>query len=636
MKKTNFAAALLAGATLMTVGASLPVTAQGQQVIAITGGTLIDGNGGAPIPNATVIITGNRITQVGRGLRAPAGAQVINAQGKWITPGLIDAKANYNWQYGEGFLNWGVTSAMISGPRANQGLAERDAVNAGLYRAPRLYQTGITVGGPGSDLKKPNNYAPGDADWVPHTPEEATQLVKDNIAAGVDFITYSNGDGPPALFAPSVAEAQRAGKGVVFRAMGPATRISEVCAMGKGIVYVHTGNVGTQIAKDPAKWATYIALPPDAYSDMDEAKVQPMIQRLLACDAYLEPDLIATGRGFPKNWKRHQDETNNFFSDPNLLAYYPKYSMEDVKENVKGTETYLPPEKRAVRQAGFTNQMRFIKRYVDAGGKIVAASDITQSVPGLGLHQEMAVFQEDAGLTPRQVLLSATSWVADGFRIPDIGRVQPGKLADIVIVDADPHADILNMRKINTVMKDGKVVERGYDRNFKGWIFQNSRLDDFGPVVDDDAWAEALKRATFRPNVNATRGEPGIPGRVPDFNVSPTPGIEKISVYLVPQGGAATPLVITGFNFTTRSKIYVNDEPLPTTKPARELPTQVVSRTELRTTIPAEMFANPGKLHIEVRNPEPLSTPRWGDRSNQAHILVPLKTQTAFFQAPKY
>ena len=99
---------------------------------------------------------------------------------------------------------------------------------------------------------------------------------------------------------------------------------------------------------------------------------------------------MASLRVFPKNWRRHQEETNNFFTDPNLLAYYPKYSMEDVKENVKGYDTFIPPDQVQMKLTGFRNHARFLKAYVDAGGKIVAASDITQSVPGLGLHQDVA------------------------------------------------------------------------------------------------------------------------------------------------------------------------------------------------------------------------------------------------------
>ena len=67
-----------------------------------------------------------------------------------------------------------------------------------------------------------------------------------------------------------------------------------------------------------------------------------------------------------------QQETADAFKDPALLAYYPQHSIRDVLENVKSAETWLTPERLAVRKAGFQNQARFLKKYVDAGGKIVA------------------------------------------------------------------------------------------------------------------------------------------------------------------------------------------------------------------------------------------------------------------------
>ena len=142
MKRLAITTSLLAGAAFAVWGVSTHVAAQGNQTLVIQGGTLIDGNGGAPVANSVIVIQGNRITAVGRAgqVQVPQGAQVINAAGKWITPGLVDAKANWNWMYGEGFLHWGVTSAMVTGARNDQGIAERDAINHGIYAGPRLYQ----------------------------------------------------------------------------------------------------------------------------------------------------------------------------------------------------------------------------------------------------------------------------------------------------------------------------------------------------------------------------------------------------------------------------------------------------------------------------------------------------------------
>src|SRR5580704_10168035 len=84
----------MAGVVSVALGLGLAADAQGQAALVIQGGTLVDGNGGAPVANSVIVIQGNRITAVGRAgqVQVPAGAKVIDATGKWITPGLIDAK----------------------------------------------------------------------------------------------------------------------------------------------------------------------------------------------------------------------------------------------------------------------------------------------------------------------------------------------------------------------------------------------------------------------------------------------------------------------------------------------------------------------------------------------------------------
>ncbi len=620
MARTILRAALIGGVALAFSGAPMSV-AQQEAALVIQGGTLIDGNGGAPIPNATIVIQGNRILAAGRNARVPAGATIINAAGKFIVPGLIDAKGNWNWNYGEPNLIWGVTSVIVSGGRSNQGFAERDAINRGIYRGPRLFQTGVTLAGAGPMNNRPDNYRPGDGNRIIKTPEDAVAHVRTMVEAGADIITFQNGDGSLEAHRAGVVEAQRLGKGIDFRAMGPQVRASEVCDMGKGIVYVHTGNVGAQIAKDPMKWATYIGLPPDAYSDMDEAKVGPMIQKLVACDAYLEPDLMAADRGFHKNWARVQQEDREFMTT--LPAYYPQHSARGVLENVKSPNTYLNAEQLQVRQTGFNNHMSFLKRFVAAGGKLVAASDAPQTHPGLGTHQEATAIVEDVGLTPMQGLQSATSWVADGFKLPDVGRVQAGKFADILIVNANPLADIKNLRNIDTVIKDGKVVDRRYDQNYKGNIFAARLDDDFGLSLGGDDWAAKNKEVNW--NANSRNGGFAGAGGI-DSEKSPTPGIEAFAPHTVLRGSPVTVVKLTGYNFVTGSKAFVD---------GNEVPAKVVSRTEVEVSVPANLLAEAGRRDIVVRNPKPLVSPVWGDTSNIAHLLVPYEF-TKILPQPKW
>ncbi len=612
MRMKNFYWVLPALALLLL---NLPnsVDAQGQQgALVIQGGTLIDGNGGAPVANAVVVVQGNRITAVGTAgqVQIPAGAEIIDASGKWVLPGLFDAKANWYWQFGEGFLHHGVTSAIVSGGRNNLGLATRDAINHGAFPGPRLFQSVINVGGPGPDPDPSarDNYQAGNGTRTPQTSEAAVEIVRAVYEAGGDIITIANGNGPPEIFAPAIAEAQRLGMGIDVRAMGPQTRAREACEMGDGLVYVHTGNVGAQIAANEENWARYTGLPPDAYSEMDDAKADAMIEHLVGCDAYLEPDLMATGRGFSKSWARVQQESRAAFTDPDLLAYYPEYAYRDLFEHQQSPEEYLSPEQVEIRAAGFANHVRFLKRYVDAGGKIVAASDITQTAPGLGLHQEMAVFVEDVGLTPMQAIQSATKWVAEGFRVADLGSIDVGNFADIIILDADPLADILNTREINTVIKDGRVIDHSYHASFGASMFRFATDDDSYDMIDHQDWAEAMKQATTpRGGRTAEAGKPAL---------SPTPGVEATAPHTLARGSTETMITVTGFNFVQRSQAYYD---------GIAVPTRVLSSTELEASLPANLLTRAGAYPLTVQNPTPISTPAWGEESNKAFILVPFE-----------
>ncbi|HEX3485448.1 MAG TPA: hypothetical protein VHT51_10335, partial [Micropepsaceae bacterium] len=263
MRKSSVVALLLGSATAIGLSTATPVAGQGQgQALVIQGGTLIDGNGGQPLANSVIVIQGNRIVAVGRAgqVQIPAGAQIVNAAGKWVTPGLIDAKANWNWMYGEGFLHWGVTSAMVTGARNDQGIAERDAVNHGIFPGPRLYQGVLNMRGGGPKGETKDNYKPGDGNRVAGTVEAARALAKSNLEGGADFLGTNDGDGPPETFAAYADEGHKAGKGVVMRCVGPQTRGKE-CVLAGADVMIHTGELGVQMNKDSDKWKDYVGLP---------------------------------------------------------------------------------------------------------------------------------------------------------------------------------------------------------------------------------------------------------------------------------------------------------------------------------------------------------------------------------------
>ena len=610
----------LLGLGTLILAKLVPLVAQAQPpaALVIEGGTLFDGNGGTPVANSVIIVEGDKIAQVGKkGIAYPPNAKVIDAGGKFVVPGLIDAKSNYASNFGEAYLVWGVTTGIVSGGSGDAGTAERDAINHGILIGPRLFVSVASIAGPGPDGKKPDNGPPGRANYIARTPEDTRRLSKLFLEAGADVLYPADGDGPPELFKPMVEEAHKAGKPAVMRTIGPGTGGIDAALMDSDVL-VHAGNLGNSLARDPEKWKRYNQLPPDPYSDMDESKIPGIIKILLDHHVALEPDLMATSRGFSKNWSRVQQEDANFFTDPALLAYYPEVQIKGLQENVKSPETYLTPSQFEVRARGFKNEMVFLHRFIEAGGHVLPASDIPQTPPGFGLHQELAVFQEDIGLPPAQVLQATTKWSAEAFKLHDLGTIEPGKLADILIVNADPSQTILNLRKIDTVIKEGKIADRKYHASYlsaslKAGMNKGGTCCFSSPVVEGLAWTAALKQATWRPQ--ALNGGFGGPGGF-DSSSSPTPGIESIFPYTLLQGTATTTMKIEGFNFVRGSRVFVDDQPVPV---------KVVSRTEIEATLDADLLARAGRYPVVVKNPLPIVTVDWGDTSNQANLLVPYK-----------
>jgi hypothetical protein len=220
------------------------------------------------------------------------------------------------------------------------------------------------------------------------------------------------------------------------------------------------------------------------------------------------------------------------------------------------------------------------------------------------VHREMELLV-DSGLTPMQAIMAGTRNPAEGFRTLDrVGTVEKGKFADLVILNADPLQDIRNTLKINSVIKDGKVV----DRTFHPW-FGNPFA---GGEVDGPEWVHALKIVTQQ----GIRTTAGLRDDTQAFG-QPCPGIEEVSPIQVTEGDPGITLTIHGLNFTKKSAVYWGE---------RVLPSRLVSATELKVTLEAGLIARPGVFPIQVRNPGPhISMPQWGTNSNKAYLTVQFK-----------
>jgi len=147
--------------------------------VVVLGGRLIDGNGGKPIDDATVLIEGNRITRVAKGkVDYPKEAKVVDARGKTVLPGLIDNHVHYRSYCGELFLTHGVTSVRDLGNPLDWIIAQRDASALGKVTGPRIFCAGGGFYG----------RATSEHHTVVSNPNEARRIAEDLVELGVNYL----------------------------------------------------------------------------------------------------------------------------------------------------------------------------------------------------------------------------------------------------------------------------------------------------------------------------------------------------------------------------------------------------------------------------------------------------------------
>ena len=591
------------GAALLAWNFQSRGAAQGQQQasLAIEGGTLIDGNGGTPVPDALILIQGNRITNVSRKgqMTYPPSARVIRADGKFILPGFWEAETVYGWFGGESEVIHGVTSISDIATKSEVAMLHKEAVNRGKTGGPRTF---IGTGYLGSE-RVTGFETPLERAQVPKSADEAREIAKRFIAAGSDMVMFFDGGLPIEYFKAAYDEAKKAGKARVVRPTA-AVGVREAVAAGADHIS-HSSGIDRAILKDGSKWNNEL----DRYSDMDDAKAADLIRFLVQNNVSLSPTLIRKGMGLHEATARFQEQDREWWlSNPTLRAYYPEHLFQAAL--MEATPPPIDPAVRDRRMKGYRNMLRFHADFVKAGGRILAGCNSPfVALPGLCLHQELEVFAA-AGLTPMQMIQAVTKWPAQTFKASDkVGTVEAGKLADLIIVNADPLQSIRNLRQIHAVVFDGKVQDLQYHASYRTPFLGGSGLDG-NSVVEDVAWVIAMKAGTSGPQEG---------GSGPDqVRVGP-PGILSISPYILTEGAPATTITIKGANFVRRSEVYFDDTRVPSTW---------ISATELQVTLDENLLRRVGRFDLYVRTPGPLINPVWHARdgkSNMAHLLVNFK-----------
>jgi amidohydrolase family protein len=457
------------------------------QTLVIEGGTLLDGNGGAPVKNAVVVIEGNRFKAVGvKGkVTYPKTAKVIKADGKTILPGLIDTQAQGNWPYQPPlWIYFGFTTVYVDGSPYMK--AEKEAQEKGQMKGPKMHLAYAIEGPP--ELQRPDKGARAKLwpeGWATRTPDEARAAVRKRIAEGAEAIIVDEAFSPEMLRAAS-DEAHKNG----ITIGGHSEFASMTSVNGQDYTYHMAGVIRAAIASPESvaklkemkekHWEQYYPTPLGLYEYMMEpATFDPMIKNMVAHHFFIAPTIAHTwwtwGTQIPHS-KEWQATVMDFAKNTPGLDFVPQKVRELWLRADKTTERVTGrwpvgdqfDATHPQDMEGYAKQDDFLRRFVKAGGKIMGGSDNSSDYPpGLCSHIEMQQLVY-SGLTPMQAIMSVTKWAAESWhKDKEIGTIEAGKTADLITVNGDPLADIKNTRNVDLVIQDGKVIDRALDPNWK-------------------------------------------------------------------------------------------------------------------------------------------------------------------------
>jgi imidazolonepropionase-like amidohydrolase len=374
---------------------------------------------------------------------------------------LIDGHIHLKDYQAPMFLRYGVTTVADTNNQTEWSILQRDALKSGKIKGPRLFISGVAAGGPppsGTTAQTNKEgfraYTRPGSDGLPvfaislQTVDEARAYVKSLLAQHVDMIKVDLGLTIDQLRAIT-EEAARGGVPVVGHSQN-IRRAAEV-----GMKYMeHTDTLGRALLEEmggPDKVREGGANPERL---MDTKLFDPLIQFMVSKGVYLNPTMVARWRTSTPRGQEITKAAAEVTKDPEL-AFVPA----GVRE------TWARPAEREGDGEAYRRVAEFLRKYVTAGGKVLSATD-AGILPGLSLHYEMQMVA-DTGIPPMKALQGATLWAAESIgQAKDLGSIEPGKLADIIVVEGNPLSDIGATKNVRTVIKDGKVVDTKYDPRF--------------------------------------------------------------------------------------------------------------------------------------------------------------------------
>lgn len=445
--------------------------------------TVIDVVNGRATPDMDVTIAGNRITAVGRSGGVHRGAQVVNATGKFLIPGLWDMHSHSidRWEYSS-LLNIANGVTGFRDPGAVKAFPEivklRADVEAGRVFGPRFVASGTIIDGSPSSRA---TYVTID------TPEQMRAEIARRKAAGLDFIKVYTRLSRDAFFA-AAAEGKRLGIPLDGHVPLSLTAVEASDAGMRSIEHSYRHRLAC--ATEETRIREVLVRQIKASQENDGHAYQAMEDEafLLGLDSYSPDRCTELGKTFARNgtwfvptlvematrfdslWPRDPAFVARF-KDPRT-RYVPPGKINEWWANkafnigrLDAMIAYRPSNYDTVfsqQDREVANRMRMPADLHRGGARLLAGTDVDTTFPflffGFSLHDELGLLVK-GGLTPIEALRAATINAAEFLhREKDLGTVETGKLADLVLLEANPLEQISNTQRIAAVIANGRYL----------------------------------------------------------------------------------------------------------------------------------------------------------------------------------